>query len=96
MPTPLSDLEINAALDQLPGWTRDGDALLRRLEFSDFRAAVSFIVRMAFYAEQHNHHPDLRNVYNRIELRLTTHDAGNRITERDVQLAKAIERFVWV
>ena len=57
---------------------------------------MSFIVRMAFYAEQHNHHPDLRNVYNRIELRLTTHDAGNRITERDVKLAKAIERFVWV
>ena len=88
--TPLPDDQIDAALQDLSGWTREGDALVREWRFADFREAVGFLVRMAFEAEARNHHPEVWNVYDRVRLTLTTHDAGNRITERDVALARAL------
>jgi 4a-hydroxytetrahydrobiopterin dehydratase len=94
--TPLSDQQITDALAALDGWERDGNAITRTFEFTDFRAAVSFITRMAFYAEELNHHPELSNVYNRVTLRLTTHDAGDKVTDLDAKLARAINDFVWV
>jgi 4a-hydroxytetrahydrobiopterin dehydratase len=91
--TPLTEEEVRAALDGLPGWAHEGDALAKAFTFGDFRQAVAFIVRVAFEAEQRDHHPNLTNVYNRVELALTTHDAGNRVTAKDVDLAQAIEKI---
>ncbi len=93
---PLSREAIEAALAELPGWSYVEDRLQKTYTFGSFREAVSFIVRIAFEAEQLNHHPELHNVYNRVTLALTTHAAGNRVTARDVELARAIERIAWV
>ncbi len=93
--TPLSDAAIHEALDDLEGWTYEDDKLKATYEFADFRAAISFIVRLSFYAEEMNHHPELENVYNTVSIALTTHDAGGKVTEIDVELASKIEEFVW-
>lgn len=93
---PLSDAEINDALDDLPGWTHENDRLKKSYEFSDFRAAISFVVRLSFYAEEMMHHPELENVYNTVSIALTTHDAGGKVTEMDVELASKIEEVAWV
>ena len=93
---PLTQEQIEEALQNLDGWRFEDDQLKKSFELTDFRAAVSFIVRMAFYAEAMNHHPDVHNVYNQIDLALATHDAGDKVTEKDVQLARAIEDFSWV
>ncbi len=93
---PLRREEITAALAELEGWTYADDRLQKTYTFGSFREAISFIVRIAFEAEQLNHHPELHNVYNRVTLALTTHAAGNRVTARDVELARAIERIAWV
>ena len=74
------------------GWRREGDALVRDLEFSDFRAAIAFVVRVADAAEAADHHPDvLVHGYRRVRLTLTTHSAGGRVTERDEALARTID-----
>jgi 4a-hydroxytetrahydrobiopterin dehydratase len=93
---PLSDDDIADALDALPGWTHEDDKLKKTFEFSDFREAISFIVRLSFYAEEMTHHPELENVYNTVSVALTTHDADGQVTEIDVELASQIEDFVWV
>lgn len=93
---PLSESEIDAALNDLPGWTYEDDKIKKTYEFSDFRAAISFIVRLSFYAEDMMHHPELENVYNTVSIALTTHDAGGKVTEMDVELASQIEEFAWV
>lgn len=93
---PLSDDAIADALDDLPGWSHEDDKLTKTYEFSDFREAISFIVRLSFYVEEMNHHPELENVYSTVDVALTTHDAGGKVTEMDVELASAIEDFVWV
>ena len=76
----------------LPGWTMvDGrDAIRRTWRFGDFNAAWGFLSRVALLAEKHDHHPEWSNVYNRVEIVLTTHDAGG-LSERDVSLARAID-----
>ena len=94
--TPLTQGEIEAALSELPGWRHEDDRLMKTFRFQDFKEAVSFIVRMAFDAEKLGHHPELRNVYHTVDIALTTHDAGNRVTNMDVGLARAIEAFSWV
>jgi len=94
--TPLSDAAIQDALDDLDGWSYEDDTLTKTFEFTDFRAAISFIVRLSFYAEEMAHHPELENVYNTVTVSLTTHDAGNEVTETDVELATAIEEVAWV
>lgn len=90
---PLTDDQVRAALAELPGWRHAGDALVRTFAFDGFRAALAFIVRVGFEAEQRDHHPTLTNVYDRVEVTLTTHDAGDRVTARDVDLARAIEKI---
>jgi 4a-hydroxytetrahydrobiopterin dehydratase len=94
--SPISEQAIQEALNSLDGWAFRENALERSFEFTDFRAAVSFIVRLSFYAEELNHHPEIHNVYNRVTLRLNTHDAGDRVTGMDVSLARAINDFSWV
>jgi 4a-hydroxytetrahydrobiopterin dehydratase len=76
----------------LPHWTKlaDRDALRREFKFGDFSAAWGFMARVALLAEQQDHHPEWFNVYNRVDIVLTTHDAGG-LSERDVRLARAID-----
>lgn len=91
MSEPLSQDQVNAALAGLSGWEHAGDVLRKRFTFDDFRSAIAFIVRIGFEAETADHHPELTNVYNRVDIVLTTHDAGNRVTQKDVDLAHAID-----
>jgi len=89
-PKALAADEIDAALTTLPDWKRDGGAIAAAYTFASFRDALAFIVRVGFEAEELNHHPDLTNAYNRVSFRLSTHDAGGAVTERDVVLATRI------
>lgn len=90
----LTPSETEAALAALPHWTLsdDGLAINRTLRFADFAEAFGFMTRVAILAEKADHHPEWFNVYNRVEIRLTTHDAGG-LSTRDVALAKAIDAF---
>ena len=76
------------------GWTTEngGEALVRSLTFKDFSEAFGFLTRVALYAEKVDHHPEFTNVWNRVDFRLTSHDAGG-VTDRDVKLAEAINRL---
>ena len=74
------------------GWTREGDALVRSFKFSDFSQAFAFLTRVALHAEKVDHHPEFTSVWNRVDFRLTSHDAGG-VTERDLALAEAINRM---
>ena len=91
--TPLSDLDLAAALADLPAWTRRGDALAWQHTFADVPAAPAFIVRVLFAAEAADHHPEITTVYTRVALALSTHDAGNRVTATDLALAQTIAGF---
>ena len=75
-------------------WNREGDALTRHLEFDDFSEAFGFLARVALLAEAHEHHPEIRNVYNKVDLTLTTHDEGNKVTSKDEKLAAAIDALL--
>jgi 4a-hydroxytetrahydrobiopterin dehydratase len=96
MPVPqLTDAERTDALAQLPEWTSraDGLAIERQLKFRDFSEAFAFMARVALLAEKHDHHPEWSNVYNRVAITLTTHDAGG-LSQRDVKLARAIDALM--
>jgi len=88
----LSAAEVAAALAELEGWSLQGEKLWRNFQFADFNEAFGFMTRTALVAEQMNHHPEWRNVWNRVEVTLVTHDASG-ITEKDVALAKAMNGF---
>ena len=80
---------------ELPeGWTlsTDGKALERSFRFKDFSQAFAFLTRVAMYAEKVDHHPEFTSVWNRVDFRLTTHDAGG-VTEQDAMLAQAINKL---
>lgn len=74
-------------------WKEVNQGLEKSYEFADFKAAFGFISQVALLAEKHHHHPEIQNVYNRVQLRLSTHDAGNKITEKDRKLAEAIDNL---
>lgn len=88
----LTPAERDAALADLPQWSLRGDgfAIERALRFADFSAAFGFMTRVALYAEQADHHPEWSNVYNRVTITLTTHDAGG-LSARDIAMARAID-----
>lgn len=92
-PTRLSDAEIAQHLETLGHWSRQGEAIVRKLEFTSFLEAIAFINRIAPLAEAADHHPELFNVYNRVELLLTTHDAQG-LTARDIDMARQIDAVV--
>lgn len=97
MPTPpLTPSDITAALATLPGWELQENALAKEFTFGSFREALSFMVRAGFEAEAMDHHPGWTNVYNRVAVRLNTHDAGGRVTAKDVELARRLQRISWV
>src|SRR5580658_8435886 len=89
-PKTLTAREIDAALAALPDWKREGGTVRAAYKLASFRDAVAFMTRVAFEAEELNHHPEIANVYNRVSFVLTTHDAGNAVTENDIALAKRI------
>jgi 4a-hydroxytetrahydrobiopterin dehydratase len=72
-------------------WQESENKLYRKFEFSDFSEAFAFMTRVAMEAEKMNHHPEWKNVWNRVEVWLCTHDAGDVVTERDRKLAKKID-----
>jgi 4a-hydroxytetrahydrobiopterin dehydratase len=74
-------------------WTEENNELVKKFKFSDFSEAFGFMTRVAILAEKQNHHPWWSNVYNEVEIRLTTHDAGNTITAKDRELAAAIDEL---
>ena len=86
----LTEAEINAALPTVPGWTRNGDGIERRYSFADFVGAFAFMTRVALLAEKADHHPEWSNVWNKVDMRLTTHDAGG-LSAKDFALAQAID-----
>ena len=87
----LSQAAIGTLLAELPEWTlrQDGKAITRSFKFEDFNAAFGFMTRVALYADKHDHHPEWANVYNKVEITLTTHDAGG-LSVRDAAMARAI------
>jgi 4a-hydroxytetrahydrobiopterin dehydratase len=91
----LSEAEREDALAALPEWTLRADSLAieRHFKFADFNEAFGFMTRVALLADKHDHHPEWFNVYNRVEIVLTTHDAGG-LSRRDVEMAKAIDALI--
>lgn len=72
-------------------WIEQNNALYKKFEFANFSAAFAFITRIALAAEKANHHPTCTNTYNKVEIWLQTHDAGNIVTQKDIDLAAAID-----
>ena len=75
-------------------WTEQNNQLVGKFEFKDFNEAFAFMTRVAMLAEKHNHHPYWTNVWNKVEIFLNTHDAGNIVTEKDRKLAAAIDKLL--
>lgn len=87
----LTEQEISDALRDLPGWQVADKALVKQCEFDNFVQAFAFMTRVAMRAEKIDHHPDWSNSYNRVDISLTSHDAGG-LTSKDLALADAINR----
>jgi 4a-hydroxytetrahydrobiopterin dehydratase len=85
--------QVRVRLAALPGWrlSDDGLAITRQFRFADFQQAFAFMTHVALAAERADHHPEWSNVYNRVDMRLTTHDAGG-LTERDFALAAVADK----
>ncbi len=91
MAEPLSDDQIADEISELSGWSHENNKLTKEFGFDNFRDAMAFINRIAFEAEEQVHHPEIFNVYNTVNISLSTHDAGGKVTEKDIKLAKTIE-----
>ena len=91
----LTDAERAVVLDELADWALSGDGLAIEidLKFDDFNEAFGFMARVALHAEKVDHHPEWSNVYNKVHVRLTTHDAGG-LSARDVKMARFIDGLI--
>ena len=85
--------EIESQLQHLPGWGIKDGSIVKTYQFADFKEAFAAMTRIAFECEKANHHPEWENVYNRLTIKLNTHDAGG-ITSYDFDLAKTIESII--
>lgn len=88
----LTDAEIDAALQDLPGWVKRGGTIERVFQFDGFVQAMQFVNKIAVAAEAANHHPDILINYNKVTLTLVSHDSGG-VTKRDVQMAGKISEL---
>ena len=86
----LAEAEVEELMATVPEWRRDGGAIRRDFRFKGFGAAFGFMTRVAMAAEKMNHHPEWSNTYNRVEVRLTTHDKGG-LTALDFDLARRMD-----
>lgn len=93
MPKALTEPEIAAALSTLTGWSGNTSGLTRTYLFADFKVAMAFMHQAAPAIDASNHHPEWTNVYNRVSVILRTHDAGNQVTELDLELAQLLDRY---
>lgn len=92
--TALSDAQIKAALQDLPGWSIVAGKLHKEFKFANFTQAFGFMTKVAIEANTLNHHPEWFNVWNKVVIDLVTHEAGNQISALDVALAQKIEEVV--
>ena len=90
---PLNKQQIENELENLEGWEFENDTIQKEFTFPDFKEALSFMVRVGFEAEAQVHHPNWSNVYNSVSIQLNTHDANDKVTEKDIKLASAIEEI---
>lgn len=88
--------QVGEFLKTHPKWVFENDAISRTAKFKDFKTTFSAMTAIAFEAEALAHHPEWSNVYNSLNIRLTTHDAGNTVTEKDLDLANRIEQIIAV
>lgn len=91
MSAALSDQEINDGLAKLKGWARDGDELTKEFRFDNYLAGLAFASCVGVIAEGLNHHPDLVIGWRRVSVSFTTHDAGSKLTSKDIAAAAAID-----
>lgn len=89
----LSDAEITERLTQAPAWKREADKIHRDFKFDNFVSAFGFMTKVALLAEKADHHPEWSNVYNRVSIELTTHDASG-LSQKDFDLATQIDTLV--
>ncbi len=89
---PMNDAKVTEALSSLTGWKGDRTAIGRDFVFADFNEAFAFLTRIAMLSEKMNHHAEWSGVYNKVSIRLSTHDAGG-VTDKDVKMASAIQGF---
>lgn len=89
----LSENQITEQMKNLDGWEYSDNAIHTTIEFQDFKDCFSVMTRIAFEAENLNHHPDWSNVYNKLSITLSTHEAGG-LTEKDFSLAQIIDELV--
>ncbi len=75
-------------------WKEENNSLKKVFKFKDFKEAFAFMTKVALIAEKMDHHPDWSNVYNTVNIKLSTHDAGNKVTDLDRKLAKAIDELI--
>lgn len=87
----LENARIEQFIQQNPNWHYKNDAIEAEFQFDDFKSAFAFMTRVAFEAEALQHHPEWSNVYNRLNIRLTTHDVGNKVSQKDLDLATRID-----
>lgn len=88
----LNEEQLEKALKSLSNWKKDGEFICRDFEFRNFCEAFGFMTAVALEAEKQDHHPDWQNVYNRLKIRLSTHDAHG-LTQKDIQLAETIDQL---
>src|SRR5262245_32115660 len=91
-PQALGETQIQNALSDLPGWAYDDNKISKEFEFKDFVDSLSFINSLATYFETNDHHPDCHILYNKVKFELTRYDIGGKVTDRDIETAKHIER----
>lgn len=89
--TALNDQEITTSLNDLDGWQRDGDSISKTYEFKSYLEGLAFASAAGTVAEGRNHHPDIMIGWRKVTLSFTTHDAGSKITQKDIDAATAIE-----
>jgi 4a-hydroxytetrahydrobiopterin dehydratase len=90
-PKPLTDAEISAHMAQLPGWAHEGGALTKQYRFDVYLAGIAFASAVGVLAEGLGHHPDLLIGWRKVTITVSTHDAGNQVTQHDIALAQAVE-----
>lgn len=90
----LNEDQILEYLSDFDGWNYEDDKIWKEYLFNDFKESLAFIVRVGLEAEALNHHPSIFNVYNRVSIALQTHDVGNKVTMKDIELARDIESLL--